>query len=262
MVARVSGGGARLNPLARRGFTRGAAAYARARPGYPAPALDWALEQAGLSAGDAVADVGAGTGLLSALLVERGLRVLAVEPLEEMRGHLTATVPQAEVRPGTAEDLPVPDSSLAAVFAANAFHWFDAARAPAEIHRALRPGGALVLVWGLRDTSDPLQARLEEISQRLLSDTDGYPTPSSRTVLERSGLFRPAGSRRFPYHQELDESGLLDLVSSWSVVGAAEPPVREAVLGEVAALVAGRGTVSLTYRTAVQVWRAGSGRVS
>jgi SAM-dependent methyltransferase len=252
----VSAGDARLNPLASRGFARGAGAYARARPGYPPEALDWAVERAGLRAGDPVVDIGAGTGILTRLLLERALGVVAVEPLEEMRAHLEAAGLGAEVRAGTAERLPVADASLAAVFAANAFHWFDAERAPAEIHRALRPGGALVLLWGLRDTDDPLQARLEEISRRLLSATDGYPTPSSHAVLERSGLFEPAGARRFPYRQRLDEASVLDLVSSWSVVGAADPEAREAVLEEVAALVRGRGTVSLLYSTAVQVWRA------
>jgi SAM-dependent methyltransferase len=242
----VSAGDARLNPLASRGFARGAGAYARARPGYPPEALDWAVERAGLRAGDPVVDIGAGTGILTRLLLERALGVVAVEPLEEMRAHWEAAGQGAEVRAGTAERLPVADASLAAVFAANAFHWFDAERAPAEIHRALRPGGALVLVWGLR----------EEISRRLLSATDGYPTPSSHAVLERSGLFEPAGARRFPYRQRLDEASVLDLVSSWSVVGAADPEAREAVLEEVAALVRGRGTVSLLYSTAVQVWRA------
>jgi hypothetical protein len=252
----VSGGGARLDPLASRGFTRGAAAYARSRPGYPAEALDWAVERTGLRRGETVVDVGAGTGLLTGMLLQRGLRVVAVEPLQEMRKRLEAAVPEAEVRAGTAEELPVPDHGAAAVFAANAFHWFDAARAPGDIHRALRPGGALVVIWGLRDTSDPLQAQLEALAERLLEDTDGYPIPSSRAVLDGSGLFTPAGRRVFTYCQELDETGVIDLVSSWSVVGAAEPAARDAVLDEVAGLVRGRGTVSLLYRTDVRIHRA------
>ena len=252
----MSGGGARLDPLARRGFARGAAAYARARPGYPEEALDWAVEQAGVRPGDLVIDVGAGTGRLTQLLLERGLRVVAVEPLAEMREHLEAALPEADVRGGTAEALPGLDGHAAAVFAANAFHWFDAERAPGEIHRVLRPGGALVLVWGLRDTSDPLQAQLEALADRLFRDTDGYPIPSSRAVLDGSGLFTAAGRRTFPYRQELDEGGVVDLVSSWSIVGAAAPAARTAVLEEVAGLVRGRGRVSLLYRTDVRVHRA------
>ena len=85
----------------------------------------------------------AGTGKLTRLLVPSGARVIAVEPLAEMRAVLEQAVPAAEVLDATAESLPLADASVDAVTVAQAFHWFDAERALAEIARIVRPGGAL-----------------------------------------------------------------------------------------------------------------------
>jgi ubiquinone/menaquinone biosynthesis C-methylase UbiE len=81
---------------------------------------------------------------------------MAVEPSDAMRAQLVRTVPQVAVVEGTAEQIPLPADSAAAVVAANAFHWFEPTRTLPEVHRVLRPGGALVLIWSLRDPSDPL----------------------------------------------------------------------------------------------------------
>ena len=105
--------------------------------------------RAGAPAAATVLDLGAGTGKLTRLLVAAFGRVVAVEPAEAMRRLLETLCPEAEALAGTGQEVPLADASVDAVFAAQAFHWFDDERAVAEIVRVLRPGGALVLMWNV-----------------------------------------------------------------------------------------------------------------
>ena len=75
--------------------------------------------------------------------------MIAVEPDEAMRETLASLMPEADVHAGSAEAIPLADGSVDAVFAAEAFHWFDGERALAEIERVLRPQGALILMWNV-----------------------------------------------------------------------------------------------------------------
>lgn len=129
-------------------FGSQAAAYERGRPSYPPEAIDWML--AGSNAHD-VLDLAAGTGKLTARLVERGLNVVAVDPIPEMLEVLHGALPGIPALVGTAEQIPLPDASVDAVLVAQAWHWFDLDRAVAELARVLRPNGRLGVVWNIRD---------------------------------------------------------------------------------------------------------------
>jgi SAM-dependent methyltransferase len=122
--------------------------YDRLRPGPSPEALDWLLPP---DATD-VLEIGAGTGILTRLLIDRVPHVTAVEPDERMRAVLTMTS-GVEVLAGWAEALPVADASVNAVIAASAWHWVDEERAVPEVARVLRPGGRLALVWSGPDRS-------------------------------------------------------------------------------------------------------------
>ena len=127
-------------------FGAAAQEYDRSRPTYPVEAV-----RAALPAGARrVLDLGAGTGKLTGVLLDLGLDVVAVEPDAGMRALLPG---RAEALAGSAEDLPLPDGSVDAVLAGQAFHWFDRDRALPEMARVLRPGGTVGLLWNLRDTS-------------------------------------------------------------------------------------------------------------
>lgn len=128
-------------------FGAEAAAYERGRPSYPPEAINWLLPP---NARD-VLDLGAGTGKLTVRLVERGLNVVAVDPIPEMLEVLSASLPDTPALLGTAEEIPLPDNSVDSVLVAQAWHWFDPERAVAEVARVLRPGGRLGLVWNTRD---------------------------------------------------------------------------------------------------------------
>ncbi|HSO98068.1 MAG TPA: methyltransferase domain-containing protein [Solirubrobacteraceae bacterium] len=121
-------------------------AYERGRPEYPAAVVGALAAEAGLRRGDPVLDLAAGTGKLTRALHAFGLEVVAVEPLEALCAVLSESLGAQRVRRGTAEAIPLPDDSVAAVTVGNAFHWFDAPRALAEIGRVLRPGAVLAVL--------------------------------------------------------------------------------------------------------------------
>ncbi|MEJ7702832.1 MAG: class I SAM-dependent methyltransferase [Geodermatophilaceae bacterium] len=121
-----------------RSFDETAPTYAAVRPAYPLDALAWLVPDGA----DRVLDLGAGTGKLTRQLVDAGYDVVAVEPSPQLGAELSAYVPAAELRMGTAEDIPLPDAEVEAVLVGSAFHWFDHDAALAEITRVLRPGAA------------------------------------------------------------------------------------------------------------------------
>ena len=94
-----------------RSFGSVADVYREARPGYPAAAVEWALEHA---PGREVLDLAAGTGKLTEAIAATGAHVTAVEPLEEMRRELARTVPGATLLPGSAEQIPLADGAVEA----------------------------------------------------------------------------------------------------------------------------------------------------
>ena len=229
-----------VHPVAARGFDSGAAAYERGRPSYPSTAVDLVVEELGIGLGSRVVDLGAGTGKWTRLLVERGARVYAVEPVPGMRHELLAAVPEAEVLEAPAEAVPLPDGAVDAVTAAQSFHWFDAPAALAECARLLRPGGGLAMVWNERDESVPWVARLNAIMKGPRGGVPAYDEHVDwAAVVAAAGRFTPVQHRAFGSAQDVDEATLLDRVRSTSYIAALSEERRAGVLDDVRGLVAG-----------------------
>jgi SAM-dependent methyltransferase len=215
-----------------RSFGAVADRYARARPGYPAAAVEWLLEAA---PGRDVVDLAAGTGKLTQVLVEVAANVVAVEPDAGMRAALAVAVPGVDAHAGTAEDIPLPDASADAVLAAQAFHWFDPEPACTEIARVLRPGGVLGLLWNLRDGSVPWVADLDRILD-WPADVVARAGDLSFEEIERHPAFDVAGRREFRNPVPFTPSRLVDWAASTSRVATRPEAERAAVLQGVAEL--------------------------
>jgi SAM-dependent methyltransferase len=227
-----------MHPVAAAGFASAADVYERARPSYPTEALDWVAERAGLGPGSTVVDVGAGTGKLTRLLVPTGARVIAVEPVAEMRAKLGG-VCGAEVLDGTAEQIPLPDATADLVTVAQALHWFDLDRALPEMHRVLRPGRCLALFWNMRDLDDPLQRGVEELLTPLRGAVSAQHYGAWHRPLEESSLFGAPEIRRFDHAQQLTADDLCDRVASTSFVATMSSGARGELLERVRGLTEG-----------------------
>lgn len=238
-----------VHPTAWRGFTRSAAAYERARPDYPPAAVDFLTARLGLHDGRTVVDLAAGTGKLTRPLLATGAEVIAVEPVAEMRAGLPAGI---RVIAGVAEAIPLTAGSADAVAVGQAFHWFEGEPALAEIHRVLRPAGALGLIWNRRRMTDPLQRAIEELIAPHRHETPAHRSDAWRAVFRRTRLFGPLEERVFENEQELDGDGLADRVGSISFVATLPDRERADVLAAVRAL-AGDGLVTMRYDTEVQL---------
>lgn len=235
-----------IHPAAATGFARTAAAYERGRPGYPDDAVD-ALVAA--LPGPEVIDLAAGTGKLTRALCARGCRVVAVEPVAEMRA---AIAPPARAVEGTAEATGLAGASADGVTVAQAFHWFDGPRALAEIHRLLRPGGVLALIWNRRQMEDEIQQRVEALLGPHRGRVPAHRSDGWRDAFAASPHFGPVREAAFAGEQLLDADGLTDRFGSISFVATMRPGEREALLDEVRALARG-GVVTLRYVVELQL---------
>jgi ubiquinone/menaquinone biosynthesis C-methylase UbiE len=237
-----------VHPVAAAGFVSAADVYERARPSYPHEAVAWVAERTELGPGRTVVDVGAGTGKLTRLLVATGARVIAVEPVAEMRAKLVGI----EALDATAEQLPLPDASADLITVAQAFHWFDLDRALPELHRVLRPGRCLALFWNMRDLDDPLQRGVEELLEPLRESVTAQQYGAWHRPLAQSPLFGPAETRTFRYAQQFTADDLCDRVASTSFVAAMASAEREELLARVRALTRGLAeTFPFPYETQI-----------
>ena len=243
-----------------RRFTSRADNYARYRPTYPAAAIDWLFEAGGLSAGSVVTDVGSGTGILAALLLERGASVFAVEPNAAMRAAAEAWLGD---RPGfvsidaTAEATGLPDASIDLVTAGQAFHWFEPEATRAEFRRMLRPSGPVALVWNSRDKRSGFVADYEAM---LNEYAHSYRRVRHGSHMHSIGQFFADGyeMRVFDHEQPQEYANLLGGLLSGSYSPLPGDPRYEPMIARLQAIFVAHqrdGRVVMPYRTQVYFGR-------
>ncbi|MEU1149861.1 class I SAM-dependent methyltransferase [Streptomyces sp. NPDC005863] len=193
MTSASSSANARASARARvraRSFDAAAAQYAAYRPSYPPALLDAVERLAGRPLADArVVDVGAGTGIATALLTARGARVVAVEPGDGMAEQFRRTLPHVPLVRGDGNALPLADASADLITYAQAWHWTDQERSVPEALRVLRPGGALALWWNKTDHEMPwLGEQSARMARFLARDDEADPTsgPTSGHSADRT----------------------------------------------------------------------------
>lgn len=222
--------------------------YVQGRPGYPADALAWALGTAPLD----VADVGAGTGKLTAGLVRHGHRVVAIDPDAAMLAQLASELPGVPTHVGTAERLPLGDSSVDAVTFGQAWHWVDVGRASRAAARVLRPGGTLALLWNMRDVTEPWVARLAAVTR----GSKAEDTIAAGDVAV-AAPFGPLAHATFPWVRTMTAGAITSMVRSRSLYIAGDAAYKEAVDADLDEFLrslpelSGGGSVGLPYVTHV-----------
>jgi SAM-dependent methyltransferase len=197
-----------------------------------------------------VIDLAAGSGKLTRDLVGRGLDVVAVEPLAQRRA---AIKPPARALEGTAQAIPLPAACADAVAIAQAFHWFAGPAALAEIHRVLRPGGVLALLWNRR-LAEGAQAALEELLAPVGSPTAGYAREDWRSAFDVDRHFGALRTQVFDNEQVLDADELAQHVGARAFVAELEDAERVPLLDAVRALAAD-GPVTLRFRAELHIAR-------
>ncbi|QEM12034.1 class I SAM-dependent methyltransferase [Mucilaginibacter rubeus] len=140
--------------------------YVKYRPGYPAEIVKFLHDTYNLTQDKLIADIGAGTGISTALFLNKGYRVIAVEPNLEMRekaiellGSYHGFIPKN----GTAENTGIEDNTISAIIAGQAFHWFDAKKTRIEFKRILKPDGIVALIWNERKTTSAFEQEYDEL---------------------------------------------------------------------------------------------------
>jgi len=246
-----------IHQSAARGFALAPEAYERGRPMYPFAAVRRLVRELRIKPESTVLDLAAGTGKLTRLLAQLGADVVAVEPVDEMRQRLVETIPGVRALPGTAEAIPLENGSMDAVTVGQAFHWFDGDAALTEIHRVLRPGTRLGLIWNVKDVSVDWVRLLAEIIEPYRGSAPSVASGAWKEAFERTELFTAIERARFAFVHATDMGTVVARVTSISFIAALDPVVREQVVAQVRELVAthpetrGREVFPLRYRTGV-----------
>jgi SAM-dependent methyltransferase len=240
--------------------------YLRWRPGYPPQLVPWLVERCRLQPGAPVADIGAGTGLLTRDLVAAGLQVQAVEPNAAMRDAGTRSLGPAVAavfRDGSAEATGLPGRSIALITAAQAFHWFQPQAAKAEFARILQHRGHVALIWNVRRDDSPFLAGYEALLREHAPEyaRSGVPAQADEAVI--GAFFAPYGWERrdFEYVQHFDREGLRGRLLSSSYAPARGEPGYAPMIAALDALFAAHereGRVAFAYRTQayLSAWEA------
>lgn len=238
------------------------------RPPYADRVLDLLTWQARAHCEDpVVADVGAGTGKLTAMLAARGLTGYAVEPSEGMssaRPSEGPAVARFEWRRGKAEATTLPDDCVDWVCMGTAFHWTDTASALTEFHRILRPGGFFTAIWDLNDPND--DALMRDVEALIESEAPNLERVQANiyrlfedieSVLQSSGQFSDLVSVTAPHVEAMTPGHYIDMWRSYHDVPSQIGAERwNGILERVSRRLQGQDVVKTFYRTHAWTVRA------
>ena len=220
-----------MNPQGR--FSDRAKDYAKYRPSYPAEAIDCILEELGTPSKLIAADIGAGTGISSRLLADRGVKVMAIEPNAAMR-QVAEAHPLVEFRDGSAENTQLPNNSVDIVTCFQSFHWFNPEPTLIEFARILKPQGKLAAIWNNRDQrswhcrdqakpaaygdrADQFTAEYSHLTE-IFSNNQSELRYRTEEFIRENSLFSTVNQLVFPSQQALDRDSLIGRVMSTSYI--------------------------------------------
>ncbi len=158
-------------------FTEKAKHYEVGRPSYAQELIDFLYHNYNLNSQSIIADIGAGTGKLTKQLLQKGSRLIAVEPNDAMRSIAQQALQDydtIQIVNGTDVATTLSDQSIDVITVAQAFHWFDAALFQKECARILKANGKVFLIWNMRDENAPVNKETYEIFQKYCSNFYGF----------------------------------------------------------------------------------------
>ncbi len=237
-------------------FSNRVANYVKYRPGYPKEILEVFRDEMGLRESSVVADVGSGTGISAKVFLENGCRVYGVEPNAAMRAaaeEYLREFPRFESVEGTAENTNLPDEAVDFVIAAQAFHWFDQEKTPAEFRRIARPGGYVALIWNERqlDTNEFLR-EYEEVLKKYGTDYAEVRHDNLDKAIFEKAFDAEFSTKTFLNVQELDYEGMKGRILSSSYMPSETDASYPALENELRRLFdnrAERGKIQILYST-------------
>ena len=251
-------------------FDEVAGLYDRVRPGYPEELFDDVVELSGVPPEGRMLEIGAGTGRATVPFARRGYRILGIEPgtnLATIARRNLADYPQAEIRVGAFEDLPLEKRSFDVAYAASAFHWLDPAVALSKVARALKPGGAVALFQyrNVHTAADEgFFEAVQEVYRRFAPEMtkDWRPLPRTDAIhvtheddIEQSRLFGEVAVREYRWDATYDARDYTDLLNTYSDHRALDEAVRGRLLDGIAKFIDERygGRVIKGYLTVLYV---------
>ena len=232
-------------------FGEVADAYQRARPTYPPELFDAIVEITGVVPGDAVFEIGAGTGKATEGFVARGLRVTAAEPSPGMAEVLRSRFPDVVVHESGFEDCAARPARYSVVAAAQSWHWVDPVIGPVKAADVLRPGGWITLFWNRpnlggsvwHDEIQPIYERVTPHMTHAKNTTTAYNTERAVVQLGRSRRFGPCVTQEFPWVGHYTTSEYIELLGTYSDHRILPDEQRAELHGSIAEWLDARGGV-------------------
>jgi ubiquinone/menaquinone biosynthesis C-methylase UbiE len=228
------------------------------RADYADEAIDKMLSLANPDKGRPIADIGAGTGKLTKLLLARGFAVLAVEPNDAMRaigvkntegGHATWSV-------GTGENTGLPSNSFDLVTFGSSFNVTDRARTLIEVARMLRDHGWFACMWNHRNLDDPLQAECERVISEAIPGYDyGTRREDQTAIIRASGLYEEPITIEGRVDNEITPEDFLIAWKSHATLQRQAGAMFDEIIGKLEQLVTDKEKVVVPYTTRIWVAR-------
>ncbi len=216
-------------------FLGKATLYAKFRPTYPTAAIDYLYTAIGFDENCKIADIGAGTGILSNLLLQRGSAVVCVEPNDDMLATAKQALsdhPKVQFVKASAEQTMLQDHSVDFITVAQAFHWFDRRPFRAECDRILKKGGKVVLLWNHQAHTDTIRVEMAEINRRFCPDFKGFSGGSAQHADAYTDFFKDGlcTYKTFPNDLYADENNFIGRCLSSSYAPKEDSPLYTAYL--------------------------------